>query len=164
MRISSCLHALLILSCLTLPFILSANTVQKTPEQLEHDKWLKLRFSEQHKKLIPIVAVADMFFACDKAKNSGSANYQINELVEDMNRDLLAEKLTQCLAGASMKSDIALNHGLQGCFYQQFSHLPPKQKQEKMQVVTTSIASLGRKERQKSFSRCVTDQAIRYLK
>jgi len=136
----------------------------KTSEELEHDKWLKLRFSEQHKKLIPIVAVADMFFACDKAKNSGNENYQVAELVEDMDRNLLAEKLSQCLEGQGMKSDVALNFGLYGCFYQQLKSLPAKDKQEKMQIVTQSISSLSREERQKSFSRCVTDQAISYLK
>jgi hypothetical protein len=136
----------------------------KTPEQLEHDKWLKLRFSAQHERLIPKVAVADMFFACDKAQNSGSANYQIKELVEDMDRNLLAEKLSQCLAGAKMQSDIALNYGLQGCFSEQLSSLSKKQKQEKMATVMASISSLSREERQRSFSSCVTDQAISYLK
>jgi hypothetical protein len=136
----------------------------KTSEQLEHNKWLKLRFSEQHKNLIPIVAVADMFFACDKAKNSGNVNYQVADLVEKMDRNLLAEKLSQCLEGEGMKSDVALNYGLYGCFYQQLESLATEDKQEKMKVVTQSIASLSREERQKSFSRCVTDQAISYLK
>lgn len=137
---------------------------EKTAEELEHDKWLKLRFSDQHKKLIPKVAVADMFFACDKAKNSGNTNYQVSDLVENMGRDLLAEKLMRCLGTESMKSDVALNYGLNGCFYEQLSHLPKKKKQEKMSVVTSSISSLSREDRQKSFSRCVTDQAIQYLK
>lgn len=137
---------------------------EKTSEQLEYDKWLKLRFSEQHKQLIPKVAVADMFFACDKAQNKENASYQLKELIEDMDRDLLAEKLTKCLAGASMKSDLALNYGLYGCFYEQLGSLSKDQKQEKMRIVTASITSLGREERQKSFSRCVTDQTIRYLK
>jgi hypothetical protein len=149
-------------------FALSSSIVSasqdKTSEQLEHDKWLKLRFSEQHKNLIPIVAVADMFFACDKAKNSGNVNYQVADLVEKMDRNVLAEKLSQCLEGEGMKSDIALNYGLYGCFYQQLESLPAEDKQEKMRVVTQSIASLSREERQKSFSRCVTDQAISYLK
>jgi hypothetical protein len=149
-------------------FSLSSNIVNasqdKTTEQLEHDKWLKLRFSEQHKNLIPVVAVADMFFACDKAKNSGNENYQVEELVDDMDRNVLAEKLSQCLDGQGMKSDVALNFGLYGCFYQQLKKLPAAEKEEKMSVVTKSISSLSREERQKSFSRCVTDQAIRYLK
>ena len=144
--------------------IVTATSQLKIPEQLEHDKWLKLRFSAQHKKLIPIVAVADIFFACDKAKNSGNANYQVRELVEDMDRDLLAEKLAQCLNGESTKSDLALNYGLYACFYEQLEHLPKLQRQEKMRVVTASISSLSREERQKSFSRCATDQAVSYLK
>jgi hypothetical protein len=136
----------------------------KASEELEHDKWLKLRFSEQHKNLIPIVAVADMFFACDKAKNSGNVNYQVAELVENMDRNLLAEKLSQCLEDQDMKSDAALNFGLYGCFYQQLKHLSKEDKIEKMRIVTQSIYSLSREERQKSFSRCVTDQAVSYLK
>jgi len=136
----------------------------KASEELEHNKWLKLRFSEQHKNLIPIVAVADMFFACDKTKNSGSENYQVAELVEGMDRNLLAEKLSQCLDGQGIKSDTALNFGLYGCFYQQLNNLSAEDKKEKMRIVTQSISSLSREERQKSFSRCVTDQAISYLK
>jgi len=164
MQRPSSLTVLLFLSCLFLSFPIIAISLEKTPEQLKHDQWLKLRFSEQHKKLIPIVAVADMFFACDKAKNSGSANYNVNELVENMDRNLLAEKLSACLAGVGMQSDIALNYGLYGCFYEQLDHLPLDQKQEKMRVVTASISSLSREDRQKSFTRCVTDQSISYLK
>lgn len=154
----------LLLTCLILSFPITAIVQEKTPEQLEHDKWLKLRFSDQHKKLIPIVAVADIFFACDKAKNNGTPNYNVIELVEDMDRNLLAEKLSTCLAGVTMQSDIALNYGLYGCFYEQLEHLTQDQKQEKMRIVTTSISSLSREDRQKSFSRCVTDQSISYLK
>ena len=77
---------------------------------------------------------------------------------------LLAEKLSQCLDGQGMKSDVALNFGLYGCFYQQLKSLPTEDKQEKMKIVTQSISSLSREERQKSFSRCVTDQSISYLK
>lgn len=156
--LSTCMMTLLLSSTIALA------STDKTPEEIEHDKWLKLRFSAQHERLIPIVAVADMFFACDKAKNSGSENYQVKELIEDIDRELLAEKLTQCLAGENIKSDKALNYGLQGCFSEQLSGLPKKQRAEKMATVMASISSLSRKERQKSFSSCVTDQAISYLK
>lgn len=158
----------LLLNFTLLSLLLSSNIAiasqDKTPEQHEHDKWLKLRFSAQHERLIPIVAVADMFFSCDKAKNSGNANYQVKELIENLDRNLLAEKLTACLAGESIKSDIALNYGLQGCFFEQLSSLPIQQRTIKMASVMASISSLSREERQKSFSSCVTDQAIRYLK
>lgn len=162
------MRKLLPLNIIVLFALFTLNTAlasqDKTPEQLEHDKWLKLRFSAQHERLIPIVAVADMFFACDKAKNSGIANYQVRELIENMDRNVLAEKLSLCLAGASTKSDIALNYGIQGCFSEQLSSLPIQQQQEKMAIVTASISSLSREERQKSFSSCVTNQAISYLK
>ena len=158
------LQACLVLICVALSSSVANASQSRTPEELEHDKWLKLRFSEQHKNLIPIVALADMFFACDKAKNSGNENYQVDELVESMDRSLLAEKLSHCLDGQGMKSDVALNFGLYGCFYQQLKSLPTEDKQEKMKIVTQSISSLSREERQKSFSRCVTDQSISYLK
>ncbi len=154
----------LFLACLALSFPVTATDQAKTPEQLEHEKWLKLRFSDQHQKLIPVVAVADIFFACDKAKNNGTANYKVDALVENMDRNLLADKLSTCLAGVSMQSDIALNYGLYGCFYEQLEHLSQDEKQEKMRVVTASISSLSREDRQKSFARCVNDQSIRYLK
>ena len=164
MQPASYIKSSVLLPCVLLSFSLAASIQEQTAEQLEHDKWLKLRFSEQHKNLIPIVAVADMFFACDKAKNSGTANYQVKELVENMDRNVLAEKLSACLADASMQSDKALNYGLYGCFYEQLDQLSQDEKQEKMQIVTASIASLSREDRQKSFSRCVTDQTISYLK
>jgi len=153
-----------LMSCLFLSFSITATVQLKAQEQLEHDKWLKLRFSEQHKKLIPIVAVADIFFACDKAKNNGTENYKVMELVENMDPSLLADKLSTCLAGVSMQSDIALNYGLNGCFYEQLKHLSHDKKQEKMKIVTASITALSREDRQKSFTKCVTDQAISYLK
>ena len=121
----------LLLTSLILSFPITATVQDKTPAQIEHEKWLKLRFSDQHKKLIPIVAVADIFFACDKAKNNGTANYNVAELVEGMDRNLLAEKLSTCLAGVTMQSDIALNYGLYGCFYEQLEHLSQDQKQER---------------------------------
>jgi len=162
MKIFLSLNSILLFS------ILSSHTTfaseHKTPEQLEHDKWLKQRFSAQHERLKPIVAVADMFFACNKAANSGKENYQVKSLIEDMDRNILAEKLTQCLAGASMKSDVALNYGLQGCFSEQLSSLPKQQQLEKMAAVTASISLLSREERQKSFASCVTNQAVSYLK
>jgi hypothetical protein len=69
-----------------------------------------------------------------------------------------------CLKGKSVKSDIALNYGLTGCFHEQLAELSAQEKQQKMQLVSKAIAALSREERQKSFTQCVTDQAITYLK
>ncbi len=35
-----------------------------------HNDWLKKRFSKQHQQLIPIVAVADIFYSCNKARRT----------------------------------------------------------------------------------------------
>lgn len=127
------------------------------------DQWLKARFGEQHEKLIPIVAVADMYFSCQQDLEPDS-QLTIKALITELDRDVLAEKLITCLDGASVKSDLALNYGLKGCFHEQLSALSLPEKQQKMILVTKAIAALSRVERQKSFTQCVTDQAIGYLK
>ena len=91
-------------------------------------------------------------------------NLTIKALITELDRNTLAEKLITCLAGEPLKSDMSLNYGLHGCFHEQFLHLSDEQRQEKMHLVTASIAELPKVERQKSFTKCVTDQAINYLK
>lgn len=129
-----------------------------------HNAWLKQRFSEQHEKLIPVVAVADMFFSCNQVRNIDERNYQIAELIQEMDKNKLAEKLSLCLGEDSMQSDIALNFGLLGCFHEQLAHLPEQEKQQKMKLVIQAVASLSLEERKKSFTQCVTEQTIHYLK
>ncbi|MFT5755999.1 MAG: hypothetical protein ACI9LM_000711 [Alteromonadaceae bacterium] len=138
----------------------NANAAQ---ENSAHEQWLKDRFSIQHQDLIPIVAVADMFFSCNKVRKTDPLSYKIKELITVMDKDVLAEKLSQCLADDPIKSEIALNFGLLGCFHEQLAGLPKEDKQQKMTLVRQAIASLSRAERQKSFTQCVTDQAIGYL-
>ncbi|MBU2870335.1 hypothetical protein KO502_06470 [Colwellia sp. E2M01] len=128
-----------------------------------HNDWLKQRFSEQHQALIPIVAVADMFFACNNARKSDNATYALDFLITEMDRDTLAEKLSNCLGDDTMQSDIALNFGLFGCFHGQLAHLPPADRDEKMRLVTQAVSALSQEERKKSFTQCVTEQAIHYL-
>jgi len=135
-----------------------------TQEKAAHNQWLKERFSEQHQELIPIVGVADMFFSCNKVRKTDPLTYQVNELVTVMDKSTLAEKLSQCLADDSIKSEVALNFGLLGCFHEQLADLPNEEKQQKMKLVVQAIASLSRTERQTSFTQCVTDQAISYLR
>ena len=151
---------LLIFIWLFLPFHTYA---QQVDNKAEHDKWLKEKFSQQHQQLIPVVAVADMFFACNYERKTDPVNYQVKDLVKKMDPNLLAEKLATCLAGDSLQSDQALNFGLMGCFREQLKKLPKEERRQKLRLVKQAIASLSREERHKSFTKCVTDQAINYL-
>jgi hypothetical protein len=130
----------------------------------EHKKWLKDKFSMQHEKLIPIVAVADIFFACNQARKTDEANYQVTDLVTKVSRNDLAEKLSTCLNGELPNSETALNFGLVGCFHEQLKDLPEADRKVKTKLVKQAIARLSKAERQTSFTQCVTDQAIGYLK
>lgn len=132
-------------------------------QSLEMKQWLKARFGAQHQALIPIVAVADMLYSCQQQKQKGE-NLTIKALITQLDKNTLAEQLITCLAGESPKSNIALNYALQGCFHEQFNHLSLVEKQQKMALVRQTIATLSRSERQKSFTQCVTDQAIHYLR
>lgn len=129
-----------------------------------HNAWLKMRFSEQHKKLIPVVGVADMFFACNQVRKTDSAKHALPDLITKVSRDELALKLSTCLGEDSMNSEVALNFGLQGCFQAQLAHLPAQEREQKMKLVKQAIGKLSREERKKSFTQCVTEQAIHYLK
>ena len=118
----------------------------------------------QHEKLIPIVAVADIFFACNQVRKTDQENYQVTDLVTKISRNELAEKLSTCLQGELPNSDTALNFGLIGCFHEQLKGLPEADRKVKTKLVKQAIARLSKAERQSSFTQCVTDQAIGYLK
>lgn len=141
------------------------NTVssQEPTEAEQHNAWLKQQFSEKHQKLIPKVAVADMLYACNKERQIEPVNFQLKELILNMDKARLANKLIQCLGDDDMQSEVALNFGLLGCFHDQLAHLPTKERQQKMALVEKAILSLDRSERKKSFTQCVTQQAIQYL-
>jgi hypothetical protein len=143
--------------------LVSAPLQAAQSQTLEMNQWLKARFGAQHQALIPIVAVADMLYSCQQQKQKAES-LTIKALITQLDKNTLAEQLITCLAGESPKSDTALNYGLKACFYEQFSHLSLAEKQQKMAVVTQTIATLPRSERQKSFTQCVTDQAIHYLR
>ncbi|QOL26579.1 hypothetical protein LP316_04570 [Thalassotalea sp. LPB0316] len=136
----------------------------KTLTEQEYQDWLRDKFANQHEQLIPVVAVADMFFACNKAKKMEPVPYRVKDLITVMDRDQLAEKLIECLGDNDIQSDTAINFGLEGCFYEQLADKPQDERDEKMKLVKRAIASLSREERQKSLTQCVTDQAIDYLK
>jgi hypothetical protein len=129
----------------------------------EHNAWLKEKFSKQHQSLMPIVAVADMLFSCNKERKIEPVNYKLNDLIQNMDKNRLAEKLTLCLKEDSMQSEIALNFGLLGCFHEQLAHLPEIERLQKMSLVKKAILSLSLSERKKSFTQCVSAQAIHYL-
>lgn len=142
--------------------VLTGPVYAEQSQQWDKDKWLKERFGVQHEKLIPIVAVADMYFSCQLEKTANS-QVTVKALITEVDKTELAQRLLACLEGASPKSDIALNYGLLGCFHEQLADLPASDRQQKMKLVQQAIASLSREERQKSFTQCVTDQAINYL-
>ena len=161
-QIRSRFSALLITLATTI--VMFSTSLQAAENQtLDRNQWLKARFGAQHEALIPVVAVADMLFGCQQQKKINE-NLTIKALITELDRNTLAEKLITCLAGESLKSEMSLNYGLHGCFHEQFLHLSDEQRQEKMHLVTASIAELPKVERQKSFTKCVTDQAINYLK
>ena len=104
-----------------------------------------------------------MFYACNKARKSDRIDYQLSDLVTKMHKKQLAEKLTLCLDKDTIQSEVALNFGLLGCFHEQLAHLPKVERQQQMLLVEKAILSLSHSERKKSFTQCVTEQAIHYL-
>jgi hypothetical protein len=137
------------------------NTIQLS--EAEHNAWLKKRFSQQHDQLMPIVAVADMFFSCQQHRLANQKQYTVYFLVQKMDKHQLAEKLSHCLGDDTMQSDVALNFGLLGCFQEQLKHLPLAQRQQKLHLVEQTLAKLSYEERKKSFTQCVNEQSINYL-
>ncbi len=148
---------------LTLFFLVSGSLSAEEITK-EHGKWLKDKFSAQHEKLIPVVAVADMYFACNQQRKIDKDNYQVTALITKMERNELAKRLRTCLKGEALSSDTAINFGLIACFDEQLKQLPEKDRDIKQKLVRQAIAKLSKAERQQSFTQCVTDQAIGYLK
>jgi len=142
-------------------FAVDASNVNKLTD---HQQWLKNRFNGQHNNLIPVVAVADMLFACNSANAYAYGKHSLHTLITKMSKERLAEKLESCLAGKSVNSDVAINYGLLGCFEDQLRDLPQVEREEKIKLVKKSILLLSKAERKKSFTQCVTDQSIAYLK
>jgi hypothetical protein len=139
------------------------NNLPESDSSAEHNAWLKDKFSEQHQSLIPVVAVADMLYSCNRKRQIEPVNYKLKDLILNMDKTRLAEKLILCLGDDDMQSEVALNFGLQGCFHEQLAHLPEAERQQKKSLVKKAILSLSRSERKKSFTQCVTQQAIHYL-
>lgn len=153
------IFAIFIFSSLT---FYTLNVFAQTTENSEEA--LKQRFIEKHNAMIPVVAVADIFFACNRQRHSEDYDYQITDLVNKMERNKLAEKLSTCLAGDSLKSDVAINFGLIGCFHSQMNGLNQKMYDEKMGQLELLLLKLPRAERQKTLTKCVSEQALYFLK
>ena len=154
------LLAALISYCLLMPA--SASYASETFTE-DHKQWLMEQFSEQHQKLTTLVAVADMFYAYNIERKIDSNNHQIGVLVKEVDKTQLAQKLALCLGDDAIKSEIALNFGLLGCFHEQLADLPSAEKTQKMALVKKAISALSLVERQKSFTKCVSAQAMNYL-
>lgn len=120
------------------------------------------KFSKIHQDLMPIVAVADMFYGCNEAQ--GNKTYEFSELINSMDKDVLADNLVNCLGDDNLASDKALNFGIKACFTDQLSQLPKQEQQEKLNQVDQIIASLPRNQRQRSFTQCVNNQTLKYIK
>jgi len=143
--------------------VLSAET--NLPTQLtEHQQWLKNKFNHQHNKLTPKVAVADVFFACNNDKNNIYGEYSLDTLITTTHKDILAKKANLCLADEEINSNTAINYGLVGCFQDQFKNLPENERESKLNQVKKALKTLPKAERQKSFTKCVVNQSIKYLK
>ena len=145
-------------------FVLVYSPVKAESLTPEHQKWLKDKFAVQHENLIPIVAVADMYFACNNERKFEPNAITVKDLVTKLDKNELAEKLAGCLKKDTPNSNIALNFGLIGCFHEQLKGLPEKERTIKEKLVKQAIAKLSKEQRQQSFTQCVTDQAIGYLK
>ena len=139
------------------------NKISSAQKSEVYDQWLKDQFEDKHQKLMPVVAVADMFFSCNKNRQPSAEQYTLKQLITEMDKNTLAINLATCLGGEGIKSEQALNFGLLGCFSDQLSILPKEQHVEKMLVVENSFSSLSREDRQKSFTQCISEQAINYL-
>lgn len=130
----------------------------------EHKQWLRDKFSKQHQQIIPKVAVADMFYGCNLARNTEPTHMPIAMLINDIDKTILAEKLMACLGEDTIQSDAALNFGLKGCYLDLLSDLPEQELAKKMELVAGAIKKLSQEERKQGFTKCVTEQAIKYLK
>mgnify|MGYP000321339242 CR=1 FL=1 len=149
--------------CLLISLLLLATAESSEYKNSQHNTWLKKTFGEQHEALIPVVAVADMLFSCNKERLIEPVTYKLSDLIFNMDKKRLAQKLSACLKDDKMQSEIALNFGLEGCFYDQLAHLSDVERDEKMILVKKTMQPLSLNERKKSFTRCVTSQAIQYL-
>ncbi len=148
---------------LVLCFQLVCSVQASEQSYTKHEQWLNDQFAVQHQALIPIVMVANIFFACNQEKNFSPVPYTMKQLMKTMSRDTLAENTVACLGTNDMKSNQAVNFALKGCFHDTFIDLPASEKIKKLSAVNSALSSLSLQERQKSLTSCTTLQTIQYL-
>ena len=129
----------------------------------DYDQWLKKEFSAQHESLIPIVAVASILSGCNEIRQIEQITYQLKNLIVETDKAVLAEKLITCLGDDEIKSEQAIDFGIIGCFGVQFETLELAEKVAKTNQVKALLTSLSYQEKQQSFTKCTTMQAIEYL-
>ncbi|WP_448213566.1 hypothetical protein [Colwellia sp. MEBiC06753] len=142
----------------------TVKSIRESSASTEQNQLLQQQYLAKHQEILPKVAVADMFYGCNSTRKSDPIPYQIAQLIEKMDKAQLAEKLNSCLQGETPQSESALNFGLVGCFTDQLSSLPAAEREQKMTLVHGAIERLSREQRQKSFTRCVAKQAIKYVR
>ncbi|MDG1732563.1 MAG: hypothetical protein P8M49_11340 [Thalassotalea sp.] len=148
---------------LFLSLVFSLNVLAQTsttPANSKNPDVMVEQFSQLHKQLMPRVAVADIYYGCHLTEET---QYSIEYLVNEMDKNLLAQKLMACLGEDNIGSDKALNFGIKGCFMDQLSELPEAEQQASLNKVEQATAALPRSERQKSFTQCVNNQTLKYL-
>ncbi|WP_394172834.1 hypothetical protein [Thalassotalea litorea] len=141
--------------------VLSTLAAEEIPQSQEE---LVKNFAEIHQNLMAKVAVADMYYGCQLAKQDTRQDIEsLETLILKTDRNTLGQQLIQCLGDDGIGSDSALNYGITGCFSDQTKHLNQEQQLKKMAQVEQAINTLGKEERQKSFTQCVNNQALLYL-
>ncbi|WP_068546191.1 hypothetical protein [Thalassotalea crassostreae] len=140
-------------------FMLLSTSFAQT--NVSDDKMLN-EFSKIHQELMPKVAVADMFYGCMIDKKQGS--YSIEFLINEMDKTELADKLQACLGEDTIASNAALNYGIKACFIDQMSGLTEEQQKSKLVAVDEALANLPIEERKRSFTQCVNNQTLSYMK
>lgn len=121
------------------------------------------QYKQKHSELVPVVAVADMYYGCSVMRLNKTPDYSVNHMVTMLDRDLLADNLSRCLNEDSLKSEVAINFGLYGCFFNQMSHLSDKERESYMDKVNGLLGTLSKEQKQKSFTQCVSDQTVNYI-
>ncbi|MGB0936320.1 MAG: hypothetical protein ACPGTQ_02620 [Colwellia sp.] len=139
------------------------SSVEEEMTDKQYTAWSKDKYYAQHQALIPKVAVANIFWACNKIRKTDPIGYRLKDLILKMRKDQLALKLSECLGDDEVKSNIGLNFGLVGCFSDQFLSLPAEEKKLKMALVNSAIEDLTREEREQSFAKCVNQQSFNYI-
>ncbi len=132
-----------------------------TKPQLQSPEALVASFEKMHQELMPVVAVADMFYGCNKA--AGGEDYSFETLINDMDKEQLATKLTTCLGSDSLASDEALDFGIMACFADMVSDMEEAEQTTRLNQVREVLKELPREQRQSNFTQCVNNQTLKYL-